>query len=116
MTRSHLDGHQGHAPSLLSWRYGALSLSRLFLRRRKQHNSLHHHLHSFLDRDLHGTYRVTMSKRKVSDAFDESDKPVKRWRATTTVDRLSALSHELILRVLSYLPVLDLIVCQRYVP
>lgn len=39
---------------------------------------------------------------------------MKRWRAAHP-DRLSSLSHELLLRVLSFLPVPDLIVCQRYV-
>lgn len=53
-----------------------------------------------------------MVKRGTSVA-DEDERQTKRPRPNNP-DRISALSHELILRVLSFLPVPDLIVCQRY--
>lgn len=58
---------------------------------------------------------IEMAKRarEVVDDIDESHS--KRFKASV-VDRLSRLSDELILRVLSCLPVAQLIVCQRYVP
>ena len=55
-----------------------------------------------------------MSKRvRVEDDLDDAPSP-KRVRSSST-DRLSNLSDELILRVLGYLPVSQLVVCQRYV-
>ena len=55
-----------------------------------------------------------MSKRvRVEDASDDAPVP-KRFRPSST-DRFSNLSDELILRILGYLPVSQLVVCQRYV-
>ena len=54
-----------------------------------------------------------MAKRRLSETSDH-DRHTKRSKADpSTVDRISNLSHEIILRVLSFLPVPDLIVCHR---
>jgi len=54
-----------------------------------------------------------MAKRARNEgAVKEPD--AKRLRASS-IDRLSRLSDELILRILSYVPVSQLVVCQRYV-
>lgn len=52
-----------------------------------------------------------MVKRRVSDAFEDDQRDTKRLQHNSP-DRLSRLSHELTLRVLSFLPVPDLITCQ----
>ncbi|KAH0172081.1 hypothetical protein KCU67_g1885, partial [Aureobasidium melanogenum] len=52
-----------------------------------------------------------MVKRRASDALEDHERRAKRQDANTP-DRLSRLSHELTLRVLSFLPVPDLIICQ----
>lgn len=55
-----------------------------------------------------------MVKRARNDAEDES---VTRKRARSEdSDKLSALSDELLLRTLSYLPIADLALCERYAP
>jgi hypothetical protein len=56
-----------------------------------------------------------MSKRRRDDA--QFDLPsAKRYRdgVTSPLDRLSSLSDELLLHVLSFLPISSLNVCQRY--
>ncbi|RMY75415.1 hypothetical protein D0863_02593 [Hortaea werneckii] len=53
-----------------------------------------------------------MVKRSREEDAVDSSRDEKRLR-TTKVDRFSRLSDELILRVLSYLPVSQLVVCQR---
>jgi hypothetical protein len=55
-----------------------------------------------------------MSKR-VRDEDVLEDAPASKRIRPSSVDRLSKLSDELILRVLSYLPVSQLVVCERYV-
>lgn len=58
-----------------------------------------------------------MSKRRRDDAqFDLP--PTKRHRdaVTSPLDRLSSLSDEILLHILSFLPISSLNVCQRYVP
>ncbi|KAH0018841.1 hypothetical protein KCU80_g17469, partial [Aureobasidium melanogenum] len=52
-----------------------------------------------------------MVKRRASDALEDDERKTKRQHANNP-DRLSRLSHELTLRVLSFLPVPDLIICQ----
>ena len=47
-------------------------------------------------------------------AYTEIDRKSKR-RRRNDIDRLSALSDELLLRALSFLPVPTLTICQRYV-
>lgn len=54
-----------------------------------------------------------MSKRTGDDAGFEDSRDIKRVRPSN-VDRLSRLSDELTLRVLSLLPESQLVVCQRY--
>ena len=55
-----------------------------------------------------------MAKRKASEVSEHAEPQQKRRRSgDATTDRLSNISHELILRVLSFLPVPDLIVCHR---
>jgi hypothetical protein len=53
----------------------------------------------------------TMVKRRASDALEDDERGTKRHHQVNP-DRLSRLSHELTLRVLSFLPVPDLITCQ----
>ena len=53
-----------------------------------------------------------MGKRSREDDATDDEAPSKRMRPSK-VDRLSRLSDELTLRVLSHLPVPDLAVCQR---
>lgn len=53
-----------------------------------------------------------MSKRGVDEAGLDGDSTAKRIRPSST-DHLSRLSDELVLRVLSYLPVSQLALCQR---
>lgn len=53
-----------------------------------------------------------MMKRGADDADLAVDREAKRSRPATT-DHLSRLSNELLLRVLSYLPVSQLALCQR---
>ena len=55
-----------------------------------------------------------MSKR-VRDEDVLEDVPSSKRMRPSSVDRLSKLSDELILRVLANLPVSQLVVCQRYV-
>ena len=55
-----------------------------------------------------------MGKRARTEDGIDRERPTKHLRASS-LDRLSRLSDELILRVLSYLPVSQLVVCQRYV-
>ena len=63
---------------------------------------------------LRYTYEtLAMSKRVRAEEALEDAPPSKRARPSS-VDRLSKLSDELILRVLSYLSVSQLVVCQRY--
>lgn len=58
-------------------------------------------------------YENIMGKRvRLEDDDDDEQRLVKRARPSS-LDRLSKLSDELILRVLSYLPVSQLVVCQR---
>ncbi|KAI4805071.1 hypothetical protein E4T45_10949 [Aureobasidium sp. EXF-8846] len=52
-----------------------------------------------------------MVKRRASDALEDDERNTKRVHQVDA-DRLSRLSHELTLRVLSFLPVPDLIICQ----
>lgn len=52
-----------------------------------------------------------MVKRRASDALEDDHRDAKRLQHNSP-DRLSRLSHELTLRVLSFLPVPDLITCQ----
>jgi hypothetical protein len=52
-----------------------------------------------------------MVKRRASDALEDDERNIKRLHKVNP-DRLSRLSHELTLRVLSFLPVPDLIICQ----
>lgn len=52
-----------------------------------------------------------MVKRGAEEAGLYADQDVKRSRPSAT-DHLSRLSDELILRVLSYLPVSQLVLCQ----
>ncbi|KAI4725064.1 hypothetical protein E4T49_07206 [Aureobasidium sp. EXF-10728] len=52
-----------------------------------------------------------MVKRRASDALRDEERRSKRLQQNNP-DRLSRLSHELTLRVLSFLPVPDLITCQ----
>ncbi|KAH0363695.1 hypothetical protein KCU65_g7264, partial [Aureobasidium melanogenum] len=52
-----------------------------------------------------------MVKRRASDALEDDERKTKRQHPNDP-DRLSRLSHELTLRVLSFLPVPDLITCQ----
>ena len=55
-----------------------------------------------------------MSKRaREEDGLEDS--PASKRMRLSSVDRLSKLSDELILRVLGSLPVSQLVVCQRYV-
>ena len=62
----------------------------------------------------YGALNDIMSKRvRQQDGLDD-DRAAKRVRPSSP-DRLSKLSDELILRVLSFLPVSQLAVCQRYV-
>lgn len=53
-----------------------------------------------------------MGKRVRPEDDGDEQLPMKRIRPSS-LDRLSKLSDELILRVLSYLPVAQLVVCQR---
>ena len=53
-----------------------------------------------------------MGKRARGDDVSEDQGSAKRLRPSS-IDRLSRLSDELILRVLSHLPVSNLVVCQR---
>lgn len=46
---------------------------------------------------------------------DAAGSPATKRVRPSSVDRLSRLSDELVLRVLSYLPVSQLVICQRYV-
>lgn len=55
-----------------------------------------------------------MVKRDAAEAELDAQPEAKRTRPTSR-DHLSRLSDELILRILSYLPVSDLAVSQRYV-
>lgn len=55
-----------------------------------------------------------MAKRRHSEVSADGEPAPKRVKPSV-VDRLSKLSDELILRVLSFLPVSELVVCQRYV-
>ena len=55
-----------------------------------------------------------MGKRVHEEDEPDCERPLKRTRPSS-VDRLWRLSDELVLRILSHLPVLDLAVCQRYV-
>jgi hypothetical protein len=52
-----------------------------------------------------------MVKRRASDTLEDDERNTKRFQQVNP-DRLSRLSHELTLRVLSFLPVPDLIICQ----
>ncbi|KAI4761143.1 hypothetical protein E4T51_05870 [Aureobasidium sp. EXF-12344] len=52
-----------------------------------------------------------MVKRRASDSLEDGERHTKRLQHNNP-DRLSRLSHELTLRVLSFLPVPDLIICQ----
>ena len=52
-----------------------------------------------------------MGKRSHEDD-NENHRPSKRLRPSRS-DRLSSISHELLLRILSYLPDSDLVRCQR---
>jgi hypothetical protein len=56
-----------------------------------------------------------MSKRRRDDT-QLGLPPTKRYRdtATSPLDRLSSLSDELLLHILSFLPISGLNVCQRY--
>lgn len=58
------------------------------------------------------TKRPTMVKRPREDDAPAEEVSSKRLRPSS-VDRLSRLSDELILRVLSYLPISNLVICQR---
>ena len=53
-----------------------------------------------------------MVKRRREDEATETKDSAKRIKPSV-VDRLSRLSDELTLRVLSFLPVAELVVCQR---
>lgn len=64
---------------------------------------------------LRSPLSTTMVKRGAEEAGLETSPDPKRIRPTSR-DHLSRLSDELILRVLSYLPVSDLVVSQRCVP
>ena len=55
-----------------------------------------------------------MTKRLHGDDPPEDERSSKRARRSS-VDRFSRLSDELILRVLSHLPVEQLVICQRCV-
>jgi hypothetical protein len=54
-----------------------------------------------------------MGKRAREGEAESNDRSSKRMKPSAT-DRLSKLSDELILRVLSFLPVSQLVICQRY--
>ena len=58
-----------------------------------------------------------MVKRARSEEDDEGRQQPKRQqqRHPSSIDRLSSLSDELLLRILSNLPVSTLTLCQRYV-
>ena len=66
------------------------------------------------DSSLHAKICISSSmvkRSRIEDVVDSS-RDEKRLR-TTKVDRFSRLSDELILRVLPYLPVSQLVLCQR---
>ena len=54
-----------------------------------------------------------MPKRRRDSESEETFTPSKRSRAYYAADRLSFLSDELVLRILSYLSVSSLAKCQR---
>lgn len=56
-----------------------------------------------------------MSKRRRdSDESDASTRKRRRDSSAGSIDRLSCLSNELLLHILSFLPISSLSVCQRY--
>ena len=56
-----------------------------------------------------------MSKRRrESDESDASTRKRRQDSSVGPVDRLSSLSNELLLHILSFLPISSLSVCQRY--
>lgn len=54
-----------------------------------------------------------MAKRAADALSDVGSPPKKRTRGSSNPDRLSQLSDETLLRILSYLPVPALNACQR---
>ena len=54
-----------------------------------------------------------MMSKRLREEDSLNDAPAEKRARPSSVDRLSKLSDELILRVLSYLPVSNLVVCQR---
>lgn len=69
-------------------------------------------------RNLHSQVRVilviihSMGKRARDEPVADEDRSSKRWRPSAP-DHLSSLSDELVLKVFSYLPVPQLVICQR---
>jgi hypothetical protein len=61
---------------------------------------------------LHGAHAVVMKRAHEQGSVKEH--PAKLRRIATS-DRLSKLSDELFVRILSFLPVPSLLLCQRYI-
>lgn len=58
----------------------------------------------------------TMAKRqRDGDGEIAREPPATKRNKSSSPDRLSSLSDELLLKVLSFLPISQLVVCQRYV-
>lgn len=55
---------------------------------------------------------MTKRQRLDEDAVAEEQRSVKRTKQSSP-DRLSSLSDELLLKILSFLPISQLVVCQR---
>lgn len=58
---------------------------------------------------------TNMVRKRTRDSDSDNDLPPSKRGKLYTKDRLSSLSDELTLRVLSFLPVAQLVKCQRYV-